>query len=181
MAKNNFLNKTVLAYFYNRLKTVFSTKTELNALDTKVDEIIAEGGEPNVIEVVQKNGTALPISNKTVNVEVPTTTSDLTNNSNYQTETQVQALIDSELAGITGIDFQVVQTLPASGVKGTIYLLQNQTSATDVYDEYIWLAPEGGTAHWEQIGTTAVDLSDYWSQTDLVAITTAEIDEIIGA
>ena len=241
MAKNNFLNKTVLAYFYNRIKTIFSTKTELDALDTKVDEIIAEGGEPNVIEVVQKNGTALPISNKTVNVEVPTATSDLTNDgdgtsnfatesyvsqhggkidviqvnsvpqtitnktvnidlsgyaesadlptktsdltndSNYQTETQVQALIDSELAGITGIDFQVVQTLPASGVKGTIYLLQNQTSATDVYDEYIWLAPEGGTAHWEQIGTTAVDLSDYWSQTDLVAITTAEIDEIIGA
>lgn len=241
MAKNNFLNKTVLAYFYNRLKTVFSTKTELNALDTKVDGIIAEGGEPNVIEVVQKNGTALPISNKTVNVEVPTATSDLTNDgdgtsnfatesyvsqhggkidviqvnsvpqtitnktvnidlsgyaesadlptktsdltndSNYQTETQVQALIDSELADITGIDFQVVQTLPSSGVKGTFYLVPNQSSSTDIYDEYIWLTPTGGTAHWEQIGTTAVDLSNYWSKTDLTAITTAEIDEIIGA
>ena len=237
---DKFLSITGLRYYYNRIKTLFATKTELNTLDDKVDEIIAEGGEPNVIEVVQKNGTALPINNKTVNVEVPTTTSELTNNgdgtsnfatesyvsqyggkidviqvnsvpqtitnktvnidlsgyaesadlptktsdltndSNYQTQAQVQALIDSELADITGIDFQVVQTLPSSGVKGTIYLVPKTGTSGDIYDEYIWLTPAGETAHWEQIGSTAVDLSNYWSQTDLVAITTAEIDEIIG-
>lgn len=238
---DKFLNLTGLRYFFNRLTTYFATKAELTTLDDKVDEIIAEGGEPNVIEVVQKNGTALPVNNKTVNVEVPTATSELTNDgdgtsnfatqdyvaqnggkidviqvnsipqtitnktvnidlstyaldsdipttvseltndSNYQTEAQVQALIDSELADITGIDFQVVQELPESGVKGTIYLLPNQRSSTDVYDEYIWLTPTGETARWEQIGTTAVDLSNYWSMTDLTAITTAEIDTIIGA
>lgn len=41
------------------------------------------GGEANVIEVVQKNGVALPVSNKTVNVIVPTKTSDITNDSNF--------------------------------------------------------------------------------------------------
>lgn len=100
---------------------------------------------------------------------------------NFQTEAQVQALIDSELADITGIDFQVVQTLPASGVKGTIYLVPKTASTDDIYDEYIWLTPEGQTAHWELIGTTAVDLSNYWSMTDLVAITTAEIDTMMAS
>ena len=239
---DKYLNKTILGYWYNRMKTVFANKTELATLDDKVDEIIAEGGEPNTIETVKVNGTPLtpdaqkavdvivptktsdltndgdgnsnfatetyvqqnggkidvinvnnsplPITNKAVNIDLsdyaetsdlPTKTSDLTNDSDYQTSTQVQALIDAELADITGIDFQVVQTLPASGVKGTIYLVPKTASTNDVYDEYIWLTPEGQTAHWEQIGTTTVDLSNYWSMTDLVAITSAEIDEIMAS
>lgn len=179
---DKYLNKTILSYWYNRMKTVFANKTELATLEDKVDEIIAEGGEPNTIETVKVNGTALtPDAQKAVDVIVPTATSDLTNDSDYQTSTQVQALIDAELAEITGIDFQVVQTLPASGVKGTIYLVPKTASTDDIYDEYIWLTPEGQTAHWEQIGTTAVDLSNYWSMTDLVAITAAEIDEIMAS
>lgn len=237
---DKYLNLNVLTYFYNRLKTVFATQTSLNTLSDRVDDIVAEGGEPNLINSISVNGTTqtitnknvditvptqtsaltnngdgdspfatedyvgeyggkidvinvnnspLPITNKSVNIDlsnyalisaIPTTTSQLTNNSDFQTSTQVQALIDSELADITGIDFQVVQTLPASGVKGTIYLLHNSSSATDVYDEYVWLTPEGQTAHWELIGTTAVDLSNYWSMTDLVAITTAEIDTMMA-
>ena len=239
---DKYLNKTILGYWYNRMKTVFANKTEFATLEDKVDEIIAEGGEPNTIETVKVNGTALtpdaqkavdvivptktsdltndgdgqsnfatenyvqqnggkidvinvnnsplPITNKAVNIDLsdyaetsdlPTKTSDLTNDSDYQTSAQVQALIDAELADITGIDFQVVQTLPASGVKGTIYLVPKTGSTGDIYDEYIWLTPEGQTAHWEQIGTTAVDLSNYWSMTDLVAITAAEIDEIMAS
>ena len=53
-----------------------------NALKDKLDSV-EEGAEPNVIEVIQKNGTALPITNKTVNVEVPTKTSDLTNDNGF--------------------------------------------------------------------------------------------------
>ena len=259
MANDKFLNYTGLDYYHERIKTLFPSNTDFNALEDKVDEIIAEGGEPNVIEVVQKNGTALPVTNKTVNVTVPTTvaelsdasnyalaediptdaeiealadgriadsisssatssiankqyvidnggkidtikvngtaqtivnkavditvptkTSDLTNDSDYQDETEVQALIDAALADITGIDFQVVDTLPASGVKGTIYLVPNSGSASNSYDEYIWLTPTSGTAHWEKIGSTDVDLSGYWAKTELTAITTAEIDTIIA-
>lgn len=248
---DNFLNKTGLQYYHNRLKTLFAGKTEFNALADEVEELITEGGEPNVIEVVQQNGTALPISNKTVNVTVPTTvaelsdssdyalmadiptktsdltndgdgvsdyateayvltnggkidtisvnntpqtitdknvnitvptaTSDLTNDSDFQTEAEVQALIDAELADITGISFEVVQSLPQTGEIGTIYLVPKTGSTGDIYDEYIWVVPTSGTSHYEQIGTTEVDLSDYWAIADLTAITTAEIDTIIGA
>ena len=47
---------------------------------TTVAGLVAEGGEPNVIETVKVNGTALtPDANKAVNVTVPTKVSDLTN------------------------------------------------------------------------------------------------------
>ena len=228
---DNFLNKTGLQYFYNRIKTKFASQTALDALDTKVDDIIAEGGEPNVIETVKVNGSALtpdankavdvtvptttsdltndgdgnsnfatesyvdlnggkidtikvngttqPITNKTVDITTPTKTSDITNDSDFQNETEVQALIDASLADITGIEFEVVQTLPASGVKGTIYLVPKTGSTGDIYDEYIWVTPTGGTAHFEKIGATDIDLSDYWAKTELTAITTAEIDTIV--
>ncbi len=251
---DNFLNNTGLAYYHNRIKTIFPSKTDFDALQDQVDDLIAEGGEPNVIETVKVNGTALtPDAQKAVNVTVPTATSDLTNdgdgespfateayvaenggkidhiqvngteqtitqktvniavptNNNqltngagYQTATDVdglidtalangsdpytttsdaQGLIDDALADITGIDFQVVTTLPASGVKGTIYLV----GTASPYDEYIWIEPTGGTAHWEQIGSTDVDLSNYWTsqsgQTNsLIAITTAQIDSLFA-
>ena len=136
------------------------------------------------IDVIQVNGTAQTITNKTVNIPVPTATSDLTNDSDYQNETEVQALIDASLADITGIDFQVVQTLPATGQKGIIYLVPKTGTSGDIYDEYIWVTPQSGTAHFEQIGTTEVDLSDYWTMTagqnnSLIAATVAEVNAIL--
>lgn len=69
------LNKTGLQYFYNRIKTIFAKQVDLAALSSRVDDIVDEGGEPNVIEIVKKNGTALtPDSNKAVDVSVPTVT-----------------------------------------------------------------------------------------------------------
>lgn len=253
MAKiDEYLDLTGLQYYHNRIKTQFATQTALDTLEDKVDEIISEGGEPNVIETVKVNGTALvPDAQKAVNVEVPTATSDLlndgdgespfatqtyvqenggkidtisvngtqqtitnknvdipipvtqikvnntaltpdsshavnitvptnvsdlTNDAGYQDETEVQALIDDALAGITSIDYQVVQSLPATGEKGIIYLVANSGTSPNVYDEYIWT----GSA-FEKIGTADVDLSQYWAKADLVAITTAEIDTVVGA
>ena len=185
---DNYLNKTGLQYFYNRIKTIFALKSEI---PTATSELTNDGdGQSNFatesyvqqnggkIDVIQVNGAARPITNKTVNIDVPTATSEITNDSDFQTEAEVQALIDAELADITGIEFEVVQTLPATGVKGTIYLVPKTGSTGDIYDEYIYVTPAGGTAHFEKIGTTDIDLSDYWSKAELVAITTAEIDTI---
>jgi Cu/Ag efflux protein CusF len=56
-------------------------QTENNFTDADVTKLsgIAAGAQVNVIESVQQNGTALTITNKAVNVTVPTKTSDLTN------------------------------------------------------------------------------------------------------
>lgn len=50
----------------------------------KLDDI-EEGAQENVVEVIKRNGTALPITDKTVDIAVPTTTSSLTNDSGYIT------------------------------------------------------------------------------------------------
>lgn len=46
---------------------------------------IEGGAQVNIIEVVKRNGVALPITDKAVDVAVPTTTSSLTNDSGYIT------------------------------------------------------------------------------------------------
>lgn len=78
------------------------TDEAIEPLKEKLDTI-EEGAQENVIEVVQKNGTPLTITNKTVNVTVPTKTSDLENDSgfiddlsNYYTKTEVDQEIGTE-------------------------------------------------------------------------------------
>ena len=121
------------------------------------------------------------ISNKTItlgsnSVTVPTNNNELTNGAGYQTASQVQSAIADAVGDITGFDFQIVEELPGTGQKGVIYLISNSGTGQNIYDEYIWT----GTA-FEKIGTTDVDLSNYWSKTDLVAIQNSEIDTIVGA
>ena len=142
------------------------------------NEIEDSAGDVNVIEVIKRNGAVLSIdpSDKSVNILVPTDADieALITAHGYQTEAQVQQLIDDELAEITGIDFQIVATLPATGVKGVIYLV----GTASPYDEYIWIEPTGGTAHFEQIGSTSIDLSGYVQAREMHALTNAEIDTI---
>ena len=49
-----------------------ATKTELSALSTKVDNLEKAGGEPNVLEGVKVNGTALAIADKMVDLLIAT-------------------------------------------------------------------------------------------------------------
>lgn len=139
---------------------------------------IEGAGEDNVIEIIKRNGTALPVdsSDKSVNILVPTDADieSLITAHGYQTEAQVQQLIDDELADITGIDFQIVSTLPATGVKGVIYLVGDDAP----YDEYIWIEPTGESPYFEQIGSTSIDLSGYVQASEMHALTNAEIDTI---
>lgn len=192
MAKK-YLDENGLLYFWQKIGNKFvaketgkglSTNDLTDALKKTYDDtvttvagIVAEGGEPNVIEIVKVNGTALtPDSNKAVDVTVPTNNNQLTNGAGYQNASQVQTAINSAIAGITGIEFEVVQSLPATGETGVIYLLSNSGSGQNIYDEYIWV-----NNAFEKIGTTAVDLSNYVQFSDLVAITNAEIDTIVAS
>ena len=115
----------------------------------------------NATLTIQKNGTnvqtftANASSDVTANITVPTAVSDLTNDSGYQTASDVTTAINTAIAGITGISFEVVSTLPATGDAGTIYLISHGGSGTNVYDEYIYV-----NNAWEMIGTTAADFTN---------------------
>ena len=108
--------------------------------------------------------------------DIPTNNNQLTNGAGYQTASQVNSLILSAIAGIQGISYSIVATLPATGEAGVIYLISNSGSNSNVYDEYIYV-----NNGFEKIGTTDIDLTGFVQTTDLVAITNNEIDTIVAS
>lgn len=144
--------------------------------------IIQAAGEENVIEKIQKNGVDLTISNKTVNIPIPTDADieSLITAHGYQTESDVSDAIDAALADITSFEFELVNELPQTGTKGVIYLVPNSGSGTNAKDEYIWIEPESGDPYFEKIGSTDVDLSGYVQASKMHALTNSEIDTIFN-
>lgn len=116
------------------------------------------------------------ISSGDVTTALGYTPYNASNPSGYQTASQVNTLIGNAIADIQGISYQVVTSLPSTGEAGVIYLISNSGSNPNSYDEYIYVNNK-----FEKIGTTDVDLSGYVQDSDLVAITNAEIDSIVAS
>lgn len=97
--------------------------------------------------------------------------------SNYyaKTNTYSKTEINSLIGDIKTIQIEKVASLPSTGASNKIYLVSNGGSNPNIYDEYIWVAAD---SKFEKIGTTEVDLSNYWSKTDLVEATEAEINAL---
>ena len=85
------------------------------------------------------------------------------NKNAFATKSEVTTQISTAVGNLTEFDTQVVQTLPATGVKGTIYFTPNNHGANDIYDEFIYV-----NNAWEKIGNTQVDLTGY-ARTDQLA------------
>lgn len=68
---DKYVNATGVQTIKTWIEGKFALDADLDALSDRVEEIIAEGGEPNVIEKVKVNGVELtPDANKAVNIEV---------------------------------------------------------------------------------------------------------------
>ena len=108
-------------------------------------------------------------------VNIPTKTSDLTNNSGFITklvndlsnyylksETYTKTEVNNLIGQIGSIEFQVVNELPLTGNSSYIYLVPSSNPTTqNIKDEYIWV-----NNAWEQIGSTDVELSNYQTKID---------------
>ena len=124
----------------------------------------------------------------------PTKTSDLTNDGdgtnpfitkvvddlvNYylKSETYTQAEVNSLIGAISTLHIEVVQTLPTHDIStNTIYLVPKQTAGTqDVYDEYIYV-----NNAWEHIGSTEVDLSNYYTSAQVDTLLGGKVDVVAG-
>ena len=77
--------------------------------------------------------------------------------------------------GTSVLDFRVVQTLPTQNISTTtIYLLRNQeTTGNNLYDEYVYT-----NNNWEKIGDTSVDLSNYYTKTEVDSELADKQDEL---
>lgn len=115
-------------------------------VNERVDHI-AGGGEENVIEVVQQNGTDLPVVDKTVNVVVPTNTSDLNNDSDFITQQDANTLVtgavhsavvtiedaDSAPIGAFGVNQAANSTITVPSASSSAFgLVKLVASTTDI-------------------------------------------------
>lgn len=82
----------------------------------------------------------------------------------YFTESEIQQIQSNVLDKVNQFSVRVVQELPTENIDDhTIYfVLKTNTEQNDVYDEYIYVNND-----WEHIGTTAVDLSNYYNKEEV--------------
>lgn len=67
------------------------------------------------------------------------------------------------ISSIPQFDIQVVQTLPTTGVSGTVYLVPAPDgSSPNMYEEYLWI-----NNSWEKLGSASVDLSNYYNKNQI--------------
>lgn len=131
-------------------------KAQTDAVAARVTALESVGSQANKIETIQVNGTAQTITNKTVNIAVPTKTSQLTNDSTYQTSAQVASSIQTAIAKTGHASFKKVDSIPTASTaeENVLYLVKNAT--TGHYDIYALVS---GVV--ELLDDTTVDLSGY--------------------
>ena len=149
-------NTTVTVYRMNQSGTFYYKYWDVYL----VRDPNAEQNKINAIKTA--DGTTLPISSQTVTLPDYALVSALTN---YYTklETYSKTEVDNLIGQISALSIEIVQTLPTQDIKtNVIYLVPKTGSTNDVYDEYMYI-----NNAWEHIGSTDVDLSNYYTKTEI--------------
>lgn len=90
---------------------------------------------------------------------VPTSLSQLTNDTKFKTETEIQEMISKS----SSFKKEVVDSLPSSGEENVFYLVKDTKGKdNNNYLEYLWI-----NGKWELIGSTDVDLSGYATKSEV--------------
>lgn len=155
--------------------------------------------EKNVIVGITFNGAEVTVDPDSrvaaITATIPTAVSELTNDSNFQTDAQVSTAITTALAdyytkteadaaiatavaGAQHLKYAIVDALPTDDIDTTTIYMVTKAGATgqDVYTEYMYL-----NGQWEIIGDTAVDLSDYYTKEQADAAITAALANYVLA
>lgn len=169
-------------YFVNNAEGIGTIKCQLEIGEVKTDYEPYVGTDytpnadgtvngvtslyPNTTLTTDTDGVIIDCEyNKDINkfsgtdVDVPTKTSELINDSNFAT----QDYVDEEIANFDFI--KIVTELPETGLVNRTYFVPKQDPATnDLYDEYMWV-----DGKWELITTKQieVDLTEYVKHTDV--------------
>lgn len=87
----------------------------------------------NVIDIVKVNGTALTVDeNKAVDITVPTAVSDLTNDLNFQTDAEVEALLASTISSA----YKAAGTIAAAGIDSAKLVAANEGKVYNVSEAF---------------------------------------------
>ena len=149
------------------------------ALDTKVDKEngkglfsdeekaklanIEDGAQVNILEKLIINGQEATITDKSIALTL--ITSAVSNLQNYylKTETYTKQEVEDLIGSTVGVTIEIVEQLPTEGQSNVIYFLPTETEG--VYSQYIY-----SNNSWILIGSTTVDLSNYYTKAQVDAL-----------
>lgn len=199
MSTYNYLNETELLYLLVRLKAALdagwvakdgtkqlSDENFTTALKSKLDGIQAQA-TATAFTQTQQSGTkigSISINGVSTDIYAPagqTITIDTQMSDSSENAVQnkvIKNYVDTAVGAVVGVEFRKVNVLPATGENGVIYLLpKSGTPPTgNIYEEWIWISAD---SDYEKIGETSIDLSGYVQDTDLVDITSSDIDTMM--
>lgn len=153
-------NEEKLARLKHLKQLAQKAKAESDAVATRVKALEVVGAQANKIESIKVNGTAQTIDpDKSVNITVPTKTSQLNNDSTFQTSAQVVAAINTAISKSGHASFQKVDAVPKADAaqENILYLVMNTT--TKHYDIYAKIKGSSDSYTMELLDDTTVDLS----------------------
>ena len=206
-ALDEYLDYTGLQYYHGRAELVFAAKDELPANTSDLTNDGDDGTSPfatedyvdtnaGKIDSISVNGTPQTIdANKNVDLDVPVDLSDLTNTGNdpYAQMSDVSAAVVGALKPKGSVAFASLPALTAANVNTLYNVTDSFTTTSDFVEGSGKTFPGGTEVGIINDGTDAVpvykysvysgfvDLSDYWAKTELVAITTAQIDALFAS
>ena len=173
---------TIESVIVNGTTATISNKTASVTIATGTIDSISVNGTPQTID-----------ANKNVDISVPTNNNQLTNGAGYQTATDVQNAIDARIGSTYKAQGSVTfANLPAlsSSVEGYVYNVTDAFTTTADFVEgagksypagtNVVIIDVGSSTYKYDVLSGFVDLSNYVTNSDLVAITNNEIDTIFS-
>lgn len=175
----------LLKQFGEGIKNQFTNKTEFSDLKQKVEKLVADGGETNVIESISINSVNAQIKDKKATISLSMT--DITDNENYaltdtiestyvknqtlttdyKTWNDTQEAVGQMISNLGTASYQVVeQSFIDAGVdtsqakENVLYLVKKGLSG-DAYDIYIVTTTTESSKEFTKIDDTYVSLDGY--------------------
>lgn len=151
-------------------KDVINIENDISRID---EDILDIDDSLNHLDDIKADKTQIPDVSQFI-------TKSVNNLVNYynKTETYTQTEVNELIGAIKTLKIEIVDNLPETGESNIIYLVPSQkTTAESIYDEYIYI-----NGSWEMIGSTAIDLADYYTKEDINAlllnyVTSSDIEE----
>lgn len=182
----DFNDKAGLLYVITMIKSKvqgwlqnYATKDDLDNVTIEVDSTLSETSQNPLTN--QATTQALSLKAPILSPEftgIPKVPLAIAGSNDLQVANTafVQAAIQNAVKDLTGLDVVVVDSLPETGEKNTLYYVRKTTPQNqNAFDEYMWV-----NNAWEFIGSNEIDLSNYVSKDQMVPITTDEIDAMFA-
>ena len=190
------INSAITSGLVTKLSAL-PTNAELTALLQGKQAVIADlatirSGAALGASAYQKPASGIPETDLTVELQLAlasfiTATAQNLAYYSLKSETYSASQVDQMLAAIRQFKYEAVAVLPEASAQtvGKIYLVPSADPKTqNTKDEYITLTvtEEGKTTYaWEQIGSTTIDLSNYYTKAQADAAITAALNTALAA